>query len=363
MNTIFFDSKAYNHTIPKMSKQYITALTACDWKLSTIEWLFWCLEKQTRLPERIVLLVYTQQTNEEFNEFVAAAHETYPVLKDSLDIVSSNNSSHTPWKFHGYDRQFLVGYCSSSVSKNLISDSSSRKVWGTKTLSGILWIGNQWENIEYLTLMLDIDNELETTFISTLLKEYNELSTNENNDILLAPTVMRRRSWRIQSQWIQWYSFLIPKYRFASFTKKESPQKVMMMGGNCLFGKTEVFQEIWFDPAFAYSYEDIDFTYRLTQSWMPLYVTATTVTYHMESQRSKLDQKLIWNPVSAYYRMKNYILFVKKNATIFQKIQALGFSIWGMYGWFVLNVLVYGGEQRWSLVKALSKWLRDGLRL
>jgi hypothetical protein len=34
-----------------------------------------------------------------------------------------------------------------------------------------------------------------------------------------------------------------------------------------------------------------------------------------------------------------------------------------MYGWFVLNVLVYGGEQRWSLVKALSKWLRDGLRL
>jgi hypothetical protein len=53
--------------------------------------------------------------------------------------------------------------------------------------------------------------------------------------------------------------------------------------------------------------------------------------------------------------MKNYILFVKKNATIFQKIQALGFSIWGMYGWFVLNVLVYGGEQRWSLVKALSK--------
>jgi hypothetical protein len=81
----------------------------------------------------------------------------------------------------------------------------------------------------------------------------------------------------------------------------------------------------------------------------------------MESERSKLDQKLIGNPISAYYRMKNYILFVKKNAAWWQKVQAFVFSIWGLYAWFILNVLMYGGKKRWESVQALSRGLWDGL--
>lgn len=334
---------------------HITLCTACDWKLSTVAWLFSCVENQTRLPEKIILLVYIQQTLEQFNAFVADMHQHYPILQDRLEIVSSTNSSHQPWNYHGYDRQFLVEQSAVISSFGSINDTS---FW---TWFRISWSSNQWENIQYLTLMLDIDNEVESNFVTSLLEEYQILKQQAKKEILLAPTVMWRRTSRIQSQGIQWYSFLLPKYRYGSFTVEQSPQQAMMMGANCLFGPSHVFQQIWFDPEFALSYEDIDFTYRLTQSWIPLYVTANTVTYHMESERSKLDQKLIGNPISAYYRMKNYILFVKKNAAWWQKVQAFVFSIWGLYAWFILNVLMYGGKKRWESVQALSRGLWDGL--
>jgi GT2 family glycosyltransferase len=171
---------------------------------------------------------------------------------------------------------------------------------------------------------------------------------------------MRRRSWQIQSQGIIWFSFLIPKYRFARVFSEHSPEQVMMMGGNCFFGASHYFKAVWFDPEFAYSYEDIDFTYRLSKANIPLYVTATIVTYHMESQRSALDHKLIGNPTSAYYRMRNFVLFVKKNASPWQKIQAYWFGIWWLYIWFVVNVLLYGSTQRIILLKELTRWLCDG---
>lgn len=326
---------------------HITLCTACDGKLSTTEWLFSCIENQTRLPEKIILLVYIQQTPEQFDDFIADLHQHYPTLEDRMEILSSHNSSHQPWKFHWYDRQFLI-------EQSWIVSSS----W---TWFRISWNSSQWEDISYFTLMLDIDNEIESDFIASLLDEYQLLKQQEDSEIVLAPTVMRRRSWRVQSQWIQWYSFLIPRYKFASFTTDNSPQQVMMMGGNCLFGKTGVFKQIGFYPEFAWSYEDIDFTYRLTQSWFPLYVTASTLTYHMESERSKLDHKLIGNPTSAYYRMRNYLLFVKKNATWWQKIQVYSFGVWGLYSWFVLNVIVYGRKKRRELVNGLSRGLWDGL--
>lgn len=328
----------------------LTLLTACDGKLSTIEGLFACLEVQTVLPDEIVLLVYIQQSREQFTAFVVQVWQTYPVLYDRLRIVSSHNTDHQPGRYHGYDRWFLVG--SLSLAEWL---SESPRPTDIPFLKG----GREGG----ITLMLDIDNEIEPNFISSLIEEYTSLSTAAGTDIMLAPTVMRRHTDRIQSQGIQWYSFLIPKYRFASFGVEESPQEVMMMGGNCLLGPSRLFQSIQFDPVFAYSYEDIDFTYRMTQSWVPLYVTASTVTYHMESEeRSILDHKLIGSPTSAYYRMRNYLLFVRKNATWWQKVQVYSFGVWWLYVWFVLNILVYGGKERWELVKTLSRGLRDGLK-
>lgn len=348
---LIFDSKLKTPTIQIM-KANIMLCTACDGKLSTIEWLFDCLKKQIKFPDVIILLVYVSQTKQQFNNFVSDVSKRYPILSSVLQIVSSHNSSHIPWIFHGYDRQFLVEYSSWIYNEQLIENIS------LPTKYGVL----KWEDsIEKLTLMLDVDNEVEPSFIQSLYDEYQILRQQNKNKIILAPTVMRRRSWSVQSQWILWYSFLIPKYRFASFEAESSPQQVVMMGGNCLFGKTESFQKIWFDENFPHSYEDIDFTYRLTQSWIPLRVTASTVTYHMESEGSKLDQKRIGNSVSAYRRMRNYILFVRKNATVSQKIQAYGFSIWGLYVWFILNALMYWWEKRWELVIALSTGLKDGI--
>ena len=322
---------------------HITLCTACDGKLSTIEGLFDSIKKQTRLPDRIVLLMYVAIQQTAFDSFVQSVKKTYPSLANRLTIFSHHNTNYIPWKYHGYDRQFLVDQLQiSSWAKHSVSQTISQES-------------------QFLTLMVDVDNEFEPWFVDSLLSEYQYLQMTQEQDFLLAPTVMRRKTDRIQSQWIKWYSFLIPKYRYASFSAEQSPQEVLMMGANCFFWKNEIFKAVGFDPLFAWSYEDIDFTYRLSKAGIKLYVTATTKINHMESDRSLLDHKLIWNTTTAYYRMKNHMLFVRKNANRWQKIQAFSFGIWWLYIWFVINVLIYGGKERWRLTKALSRGLRDGL--
>lgn len=308
----------------------LTVATACDWSLWTIQWLFSCIEKQSKLPDRIVLLIYTKQTKEEYDAFILETNTQYQWLSQIIEIYSSHNSSHISGKYHGYDRQFLVEQSTTTA-----------------------WNSNDW-----LLLMIDSDNEFDDDFIQSLYDEFILLESS-NTELMLAPTVINATTWVVQSQGVKHYSFLIPKYQFANFSKQHSPQQVLMMWWNCLFAKLSTFKKVWFDALFAWSYEDIDFTYRLTQSWIPLYVTATTMIFHHERALSSLEHKRIATPQHAYRRMKNYVLFVRKNATWFQKIQAYCFSIWWLYFWFILTVVVSGTTHKRKLINALSRGLTD----
>lgn len=135
-----------------------------------------------------------------------------------------------------------------------------------------------------------------------------------------------------------------------------------MLWANSLFGPREIFTQFPFDKRFGRCYEDIDFTYRVQQAWIPVIVLNKVEINHMERQKSKLEHYFLWDPVSAYERSRNRILFVKKVANMRQKIQYFGFGLRAQTCGFFLYILLRWGKQRLQLRKAVWKGLIDGVR-
>jgi GT2 family glycosyltransferase len=80
-----------------------------------------------------------------------------------------------------------------------------------------------------------------------------------------------------------------------------------------------VFDTHPFDEYMAFVYEDVDATYRITRSGIPLIVSNKVHIKHMERDKTKIQQAFLATPESAYKKSKNRIIFAKKNYTSFQK--------------------------------------------
>ena len=74
---------------------------------------------------------------------------------------------------------------------------------------------------------------------------------------------------------------------------------------------------------------------------------------HMESTKNHLQTLFLGDPATAYERARNRIWFVKKNASIFQKIQYFSIGLRIQTVWFLWKILVHGGKERVVLWKAV----------
>jgi len=81
------------------------------------------------------------------------------------------------------------------------------------------------------------------------------------------------------------------------------------------------------DERFDFVYEDLDYSHCLYEAGYPIIVLRDLKIYHMEKEKTKLDDAWIGNIYQAHRKAKHRILFVKKHATREQKIQfyVLGF--------------------------------------
>lgn len=308
----------------------LDVLTACDWHFSKIQPLLESLAKQTTLPDRVVILLYTPITKEEQELFIYYIQRMIGEEFLSLvTILSHLNSDHTPGKFHGYDRKFLLSHAKS----------------------------------EY-TLLIDGDNQFDENFIEQLQYRQSRLHHDLYREVIVSPTVMLRKTWNVQSQWITWFWYFFPKYKYNKMGWQQR-QEVKMIGANSLLWSTVLFQSIWFDEQFAHCYEDIDFSYRAYLEWYPIIVLNKIETYHMETRLGQLEKRFLWTPAKAYARAKNRILFVKKTATMRQKIQYFGCGVWIQTVWFLWAILLRGSfswkTARIPLWKAIITGTRDGL--
>lgn len=306
----------------------ITILTASDGNFSKIQPLLESIETQTFQPERIVILLYKNISQEEYELFSYYIQRLlWEEFYAKTTILSHLNSDHTPWQGHGYDRKFLLAHSSSP----------------------------------YL-FMVDNDNEFWPEFLETTIQRYTRLEERLHRDLIIAPTVINKTTQTIQSQWIKKIFYAFPKMQFVTMDTQHR-QEVQMMWGNALFWSRELFQSIDFDAPFSGTYEDIDFSYRAYLRWYPIVVINTLEIFHKETKDWPLEKRFVANPTIAYLRSRNRILFVKKNAKRYQKLLYCCLWLWIHSIGLAVLILRYWGSQRRALLDALWKWIVDGLTM
>lgn len=219
----------------------------------------------------------------------------------------------------------------------------------------------QHAKAEYV-YMIDHDNEFDEMLFENTIMRYDRLSGHFGSDLVLSPTICQDDDAHIQSQGITGFSYLFPKYTYRAIPADQDRQTVHMIGANSLFGPRRLFQKFQFDPVLEWSYEDIDFTRRLTRAGYPLVVVKNLKTIHKEWPRSFLQTRFLSTPRSAYLRGRNRCIFIKKTATTRQKVQYFAIWVWIQTIGFSRRISRYGGKTRKEIIKSLRQGTVDGIR-
>lgn len=281
------------------------------------------LADQSVLPVRVIILVWKERSVIELHEFATLVHERIDPLWIELIIQHAFYSDHEQGHGVWYDRRFLVNQAKSEYS-----------------------------------CMIDQDNFLPPKQLDAWIESYQEVVRQLGHEAIVSPTIMR--AWEIQSQGITDFSYYFPRYTFGRCT--DTPwQEVKMVWANSLFGRTDVFQRIQFDPIFAWSYEDIDFSSRVVQAGYSVVVLRDVSIDHQEPQKSFLWELFLGTKKSAYLRSRNRILRVRKTATWWQKTQYFGCGLWIQTAWWIRYIYRSGIRQKNMLVFAVIRWIRSGL--
>lgn len=295
-------------------------------QLSKLQPLMASITSQTFVPDRVVFLLHKQVTRDEVDLLrYFLTKELDEEWVERILIISHLNSDYEPGHWRGYDRNYLLSHAKAKF-----------------------------------VFMIDHDNQFGPDLFEKMAEWYTILKDEYKKDLVLSPTIMRRDSGNVQSQWITSFSFLLPKYGY-HMMGAEQRQAVKMIGANSLWATRELFLQFPFDERFKRSYEDIDFSYRVTKAGYPLIVLNKVEIQHMEANKSFLDTRLMGNPASAYERARNRIRFVKKNANFPQKLAYFSIWVWWQTLWFFWLVLRFGWKERVSLWKALWFGTLDGL--
>ncbi len=305
----------------------LDVLVPTNGQLSKLQPLLECISRQTLQPDRLVILIHKQLTKEEFELFQYFVQKAVnPSLAQKIFIISNLTADYEPGKGVGSDRNELLKHAKSKF-----------------------------------IYMIDHDNIFADDFFEKSADRYLKIKEQIWSEILLSPTIMRRDSGKVQSQWITNFRYRRPKYSYGKMWA-EHWQEVKMIGANSLFGLREVFWEHGFDERFERCYEDIDFTYRVHLAGTPVIVLNKLEIQHMEVTKNKLQHRFLGDPVTAYQRSRNRILRVRKTAKRRQKLQYFALGLWIQTLGFYAIILFYGGKQTTALRKAVRQGVKDGLK-
>ncbi|MBU0627291.1 hypothetical protein KKG31_00535 [Patescibacteria group bacterium] len=94
-----------------------------------------------------------------------------------------------------------------------------------------------------------------------------------------------------------------------------------MYSGNSLLAPAEILKEIKFDEKIDFVYEDLDFSYRIHKSGTPIIVLKDLEIYHMERDKTLLEQAWVGHELQAYKKSKHRIVFVRKHGNLTQRMQ------------------------------------------
>lgn len=304
----------------------ISIVIPSRWNITKLEWLLQSLNIQTVLPDKVYIIVDKFFTKDEYNVFsYLLLKQLEDDFKNVISIITNINSDFVPNKWVSYVRNY----------------------------------GIDISNTDFI-YVIDDDNQFDQDFIKNSLEDRIKINENTWKDFLLSPTIMYRETWRIQSQWMSDFNFLLSKVVLNNLGTNPYG-KVKMIGWNSLLWPSGIFREIRFDERFEFVYEDLDFSYRTYLAWFPVIVSRELKINHMEREKNKLEHIFIWTPKDAYQKSRNRILFVKKVADKLQKIQFFWFGLWIQTLWFIFNIIFYW-KDRLSLLKSIYRWVVDWIK-
>ncbi len=237
------------------------------------------------------------------------------------------------------------------------NQNSDFKPWKNASATRNYWI--KQANTKFLYLF-DDDNLINPDHLQKTFDIYkDQQKTLNKEELVLVWTLMYRHTWNIQNQGFKSYNYLMSRPRI-NFLKNKKYDQIRMYSWNWLFWPSHIFQEDLYDEVFDFVAEDLECTYRITQKH-PMVVTSELEVYHMERDKTYLEEARVWNEFGAYRKAKHRILFVKKHWTIFEK--TLFYIFWLHWNNFRLSakILIWWKKERWKILKSFWKWNLDWL--
>ncbi len=210
------------------------------------------------------------------------------------------------------------------------------------------------------SLLLDDDIIVAPEYLASLMKKYQHYHQQEQKDLVLAGTLLYRDTDSIQNQGFKDYNYFFSRPQL-NFLGEKQRDYIRMYGGCGMFTKTSIFQEFLFDERIDFIIEDIDFSYRISKNY-PMIADKDISIHHMDREKTILEDTQVGNPFSSYRKGKNRIVFVKKNANIFQKIifYTLGLHLSNL--WLSIKIFRFWWKARWAILKSFWKGTWEGLR-
>lgn len=208
---------------------------------------------------------------------------------------------------------------------------------------------------EFIQLM-DDDERLEEDYLERSFMFWNEYRVIVKKDFVLTPTLMYRKTWHIQNQWFSRFNYRLSR-PIPQILWHKSREYIQMYSWNSLFAPAHIFKTILFDEQLDFVYEDLDFSYRIHHAGYPIIVLRDLRIYHMERDKTKLEQARVGNEYSAYRKAKHRMLFVKKYGKLSDKIKFYLLGFWWQPLRLILKIILYAkGKEKMKLIKAICKW-------
>jgi GT2 family glycosyltransferase len=167
---------------------------------------------------------------------------------------------------------------------------------------------------------MDDDEDIPENYLSASIQYRQNLKKTIKKDFILTPTLMYRHTGEIQNQGFSHFNYWLSR-PIGCVLGQRAWARIQMYSGNSLFAPAYIFQQNKMDERFDFVYEDLTYSYGLYTSGYPLIVTKDIEIYHMERDKTKLENAWVGNDFQAYKKSKHKILFIKKYATLRQKIQ------------------------------------------
>jgi hypothetical protein len=158
------------------------------------------------MPIKVSVLWHKEVTEQEHIMFLAKLKLSLKQVQDIMLISNISFPDYIPGRGVGYDRDFLLQQATQDFC-----------------------------------YFIDQDNEFESDHFERMVGEYR---SQGGANILLSPTIERRKSGNIQSRGILRMYYLFPKYVFNKNQSHQGFSQVQMIGANSLFGPTKAMQSL-----------------------------------------------------------------------------------------------------------------------